>query len=191
MVFPGIRGAGKTEIQFCGTRAQHPDSSGPKLPPATFRRETCSRPASPPWARQVEALAFSLAALLVLFGLPRIPARRSSSIPLRSQGNHERRRRSRNLPRPSLFVPLICSVVLAAAGVSAYFWGHMLLDPATPIAGIAVLYGLMLSVTLVATDLQRREIAARLATERESAARVAGGAQGARALPPGGAAGRG
>ena len=141
-----------------------------------------SRPA---WARQVEALAFSLAALLVLFGLPRFPARRPSSIPLRTQGTHDRRRRSRNLPRPSLFVPLICSGVLAAAGVSAYFWGHMLLDPATPIAGITVLYGIMLSVTLVATDLQRREIAARLATERETAARVAGELEAARRIQTG------
>lgn len=141
-----------------------------------------SRPA---WARPVEALAFALAALLVVFGLPRLPARRSSSIPLRSQGTHERRRRSRNLPRPSLFVPLVCSGVLAAAGVSAYFWGQLLLDPATPVAGITVLYGLMLSVTLVATDLQRREIAARLATERETAARVAGELEAARRIQTG------
>lgn len=139
----------------------------------------------PIWARPVEALAFTLASLLVVFGLPRIPARRPSSIPLRTQVTHERRRRSRNLPRPSLFVPLICSVVLAAAGVSAYFWGQLLLDPATPIAGITVLYGLMLSATLVATDLQRREIAARLAIERESAARVAGELEAARRIQTG------
>ncbi|MDO8465894.1 MAG: SpoIIE family protein phosphatase, partial [Gallionella sp.] len=141
-----------------------------------------SRPA---WARPIEALAFALAALLVVFGLPRLAARRSSSIPLRTQGATDRRRRSRSLPRPSLAIPLVCSGVLAAAGVSAYFWGHVLLDPATPIAGITALYGLMLSVTLVATDFQRREIAARLATERETAARVAGELEAARRIQTG------
>lgn len=139
----------------------------------------------PSWARQAEALAFLLAAILVVFGAPRIPSRRPSFVPLRSHVTHERRNRSRSLPRRSLFIPLVCSVVFAAAGVSAYFWGHMLLDPATPIVGINVLYGLMLSATLVATDFQRREIAARLATERESAARVAGELEAARRIQTG------
>lgn len=141
-----------------------------------------SRPA---WARPIEALAFALAALLVVFGLPRLAARRSSSIPLRVPGAPDRRRRSRSLPRPSLVIPLVCSGVLAAAGVSAYSWGQVLLDPVTPMAGITVLYGLMLSVTLVATDFQRREIAARLATERETAARVAGELEAARRIQTG------
>ncbi len=141
-----------------------------------------SRPA---WGRQLEALAFALAAILVVFGMPQLPARRSSSIPLQTQGKNDRRRRSRSLPKPSLIVPLVSSIALAATGVSAYFWGHVLLDPATPIAGISALYGLMLSVTLVATDFQRREIAARLATERETAARVAGELEAARSIQTG------
>ena len=141
-----------------------------------------SRPA---WAKPLEALAFALAAVLVVFGMPRLPARRSPSVPLRTRGKNDRRSRSRDLPKPSLYVPLVCSTVLAAAGVSAYVWGHMLLDPATPIVGISALYGLMLSVTLVATDFQRREIAARLATERETAARVAGELEAARSIQTG------
>ena len=141
-----------------------------------------SRPA---WARPVETLVFALAAMLVVFGMPRIRLRRSKSVPLRSQATTERRNRSRNLPRPSLFIPLAWSVVLAAAGVGAYYWGRLLFDPATPLAGIIVLYGVMLSATLVATDLQRRALAARLAADREAAARVAGELEAARRIQMG------
>ena len=59
------------------------------------------------------------------------------------------------------------------------------MDPLTPIVGITVPYGRVLSVTVVATDLQRRDIAARLATERETAARVAGELEAARRIQTG------
>lgn len=141
-----------------------------------------SRPA---WARPAETLAFALAAALVVFGVPRIPPRRPLFTPRRQQPVQERRRHRRILPRRSLFIPLVCSVVLAAAGVGAYASGRLLFDPATPIAGITVLYGIMLSATLVATELQRRELAARLAADREAAARVAGELEAARRIQTG------
>ena len=104
----------------------------------------------PAWARLAEALAFALLAAVLIVGVPRVP------------------------PRRSLGIPLVCWGLVAAAGLGAYLGGRILLDPATLIAGINVLYGIMVSATLVAIDLQRRDLAARLATEREAAARVAG-----------------
>ncbi len=163
----------------------------------------------PVWARAVETLAFALAAALVVFGVPRIPLRRSpviarqsqpvserrhlrrflprrsSAVPHQRQRVSERRRHRRILPRRPLFIPLAWSAVLAAAGVGAYFWGRLLFDPATPIAGITVLYGIMLSASLVATELQRRALAARIAADREAAARVAGELEAARRIQMG------
>lgn len=104
----------------------------------------------PAWARFAEALAFALLAAVVIVGVPRVP------------------------PRRSFGIPLVCWALIAAAGTGAYLGSRVLLDPATLIAGINVLYGVMVSATLVAIDLERRDLAARLATEREAAARVAG-----------------
>ena len=104
----------------------------------------------PAWARLVEALVFALAAGVVIFWVPRVR------------------------PRRSFGIPLTCWFAVAAGGICAYFWGRALFDPATLIAGINILYGLMVSATLVAIDLERQDLAARLATEREAAARVAG-----------------
>ena len=139
----------------------------------------------PVWTRALETLAFALAAALVVFGVPRIPPRRSSVIPRQPQPVSERRRLRGILPRRSLFIPLAWSAVLAAAGVGAYFWGRLLFDPATPIAGITVIYGIMLSTSLVATELQRRALAARIAADREAAARVAGELEAARRIQMG------
>jgi serine phosphatase RsbU (regulator of sigma subunit)/CHASE2 domain-containing sensor protein len=104
----------------------------------------------PAWARIAEALAFALLAACVIKGVPRVP------------------------PRRSVVIPLACWSALAVSGAGAYLWGRLLFDPATLIAGINLLYGIMVSATLVATDLERRELAAHLAAEREAAARVAG-----------------
>ena len=161
----------------------------------------------PVWTRAFETLAFALAAALVIFGVPRVPLWRSSVIPrqpvserrhlrrilprrspvdpLQRQRGSERRRQRRILPRRPLFIPLAWSAVLAAAGVGAYFWGRLLFDPATPIAGITVIYGIMLSTSLVATELQRRALAARIAADREAAARVAGELEAARRIQTG------
>ncbi len=112
-----------------------------------FENSCC---AARPGRALAEALAFALMAAVIVIGVLRVP------------------------PRRSVVIPLVCWTLLAASGLGAYYWGRVLFDPGTLIWGINLLYGIMVSATLVAIDLERRELAARLATEREAAARVAG-----------------
>jgi CHASE2 domain-containing sensor protein len=88
----------------------------------------------PGWAHAAEALLFGLAAAMIVYGVPRVRPSRSVLILFASWGT------------------------LAAVAIASYLWGRILLDAATPIAGINVVYGVMLSATLVATDLQRRDL---------------------------------
>lgn len=106
-----------------------------------------SRPA---WAQLVEALVFILAAILFIVLVPR------------------------TRPMRSFLVLVACWTLVIAAGLSAYVFARTLFDPSTPLVGVTLLYGSMLSATLVASDRQRRQLSARLATEREAAARVTG-----------------
>jgi adenylate cyclase len=115
----------------------------------------------PPWARPVEALAFLFAAAVLIMTVPSVR------------------------PRRSFTILLVCWLTFALAGFTAYVWGRTLLDPTAPIAGVTVLYGLMLAATLVGLDLQRRQLSARLATEREAAARVTGELEAARRIQMG------
>ena len=104
----------------------------------------------PSWMRFVEALTFALLSAFIIIGVPRMP------------------------PKRSVVIPLVCWGSLVAAGVGAYLAVRMLFDGATLIAGVNLVYGVMVSATLVAIDLERRDLAAHLAAEREAAARVAG-----------------
>jgi serine phosphatase RsbU (regulator of sigma subunit) len=117
-----------------------------------------SRPAS---GRYVEALAFVLAAGLLIVVVPRTRSRVSFS------------------------VLAGCWVLLIAAGVAAYAFTRTLFDPTTPIAGMTLLFGLMLSATLVASDRHRRQLSAHLAAEREAAARVTGELEAAQRIQTG------
>lgn len=114
-----------------------------------------------PWAIPVEACAFLLGAALLVSRVPRLR------------------------PSRSFALLLACSAVLLAAGFAAYAWGRMLFDPTVPIVGLTVVFGFMLLATLVATDLQRRELSTRLAAEREAAARVTGELEAARRIQMG------
>lgn len=104
----------------------------------------------PIWAHIAESITFILLSSLVILCVPRIP------------------------PKRSIVIPVFCWSVLAISGVVTFHWGHLLLDPATPIAGINILYGLMVSATLVGADIERKSLSKSLAQEREAAARVAG-----------------
>ena len=115
----------------------------------------------PQWAVPAEALAFLLAAALLVSLVPRLR------------------------PSRSFALLLACSAVFLVAGFAAYAWGRMLFDPTAPIVGLTVVFGFMLLATLVATDLQRRELSARLAAEREAAARVTGELEAARRIQMG------
>jgi serine phosphatase RsbU (regulator of sigma subunit) len=125
---------------------------------AAYEGATLTRP---PWTRPLESAAFLLCAALVIITVPR------------------------TRPRGSFAVLLACCVVIAFAGIATYRWGRVLVDPTAPITGLTLLYGLMLSATLVGLDLQRRELSARLATEREAAARVTGELEAARRIQTG------
>jgi serine phosphatase RsbU (regulator of sigma subunit)/CHASE2 domain-containing sensor protein len=104
----------------------------------------------PAWAHFAEALVFALLAAVIIIGVPRVP------------------------PRRSVIIPVVCWTLVTAGGIGAYYASRLLFDPATLVAGINLLYGIMVSATLVAIDLERRQLTARLASERETAARVAG-----------------
>lgn len=115
----------------------------------------------PTWGRFVEALVFALAAGLLVFYVPRTRS------------------------RTSFAMLAACWIVIGAAGVVAYAYTRTLFDPTAPITGATLLYGLMLSATLVASDRQRRQLTARLASEREAAARVTGELEAARRIQTG------
>ena len=103
-----------------------------------------------PWGRYAEALVFLLVAGVLIVVVPR------------------------TRPMRSFLVLLTCCVLVIAGGVAAYLYGRALFDPTTPLVGVALLYGSMLSATLVASDRHRRQLSSRLASEREAAARVTG-----------------
>jgi serine phosphatase RsbU (regulator of sigma subunit) len=115
----------------------------------------------PPWTRPLEAIAFLLGATLLIMRVPRVR------------------------PRRSFAMLLACWLAFALAGVASYWGGRILLDPTTPMVGVTLLYGLMLSATLVGLELQRRELSERLASEREAAARVTGELEAARRIQTG------
>lgn len=112
-----------------------------------FEQSLLTRPA---WMRYLEALIFALIAAIVIFTVPRMP------------------------PKRSPIIPLACGALLIGGGLASYLGVRVLFDPATPIWGMNIVYGLMVSATLAAIDLERRDLAKRLAIERETAARVAG-----------------
>ena len=112
-----------------------------------FERSMLARPA---WMRILEAALFALIAAIVIFSVPRMP------------------------PKRSPVIPLACGALLAAGGLAGYLGTRVLFDPLTPIWGMNIVYGLMVSATLAAIDMERRDLAKRLAIEREAAARVAG-----------------
>jgi serine phosphatase RsbU (regulator of sigma subunit)/CHASE2 domain-containing sensor protein len=117
-----------------------------------------SRPA---WTRFLEAGLFALTAAAFIVLVPR------------------------TRPGRSFALLLAFAAVVVTAGIVAFLFGRTLFDPATPLAGTALLFGLMLSASLVAADLERRGLSARLAHEREAAARVMGEQEAARRIQMG------
>ena len=115
----------------------------------------------PGWGRYAEAAAFALAAFVLIVRVPR------------------------TRPRKSFLILMACSLTLIVSGVAAYQIARTLLDPTAPLVGVTLIYGLMVFATLVATDLQRRQMSARLAIQREATARVTGELEAARRIQMG------
>ena len=92
------------------------------------------------------------------------------------------------VPRSS---PMQAFVLLAAvlgaaalAGLITFNFG-LLIDTATPVAGAALVFTLVLAAVLAESQRQRRELAERLQAEREAAARLAGELESARRVQMG------
>ncbi len=101
-------------------------------------------------ARGIEAFAFALLAALSVLWVPRLSAPRSSLVLLGQ------------------------AAFLLGGGVTAYLWQQQLFDVLTPLLGLGLLHAALVLATMMAIELERRGLAARLVLEREAAARTAG-----------------
>ncbi|HZF19048.1 MAG TPA: CHASE2 domain-containing protein [Burkholderiales bacterium] len=112
----------------------------------------------PRWAPWVEACAFLLAGLVVVYGVPRLSPLRSSTL------------------------LLLLLAGMGAAGFAAYRGAELLLDAAVPGAAAAFLFAAMLVDTLAEANAQKKMLQERLQHEREAAARLAGELDAARRI---------
>jgi len=115
----------------------------------------------PRWAPWIEAFAFVVAGLAVVYCVPRLPPGRSTA----------------------LLVLLV--IALGLGGFAAYRGAGLLLDAAVPGAAIAFLFAAMLVETLADANAQKRALQERLQHEREAAARLAGELDAARRIQAG------
>ena len=115
----------------------------------------------PPLARGLELVMLASAGLLLVFVVPRLR------------------------PRVSATLLLGVIVVVLALGFVAYRTGGLLVDAATPALGLAVLYTVMLAVTLTETESRRRALRRQVERQREAAARLAGELEAARRIQMG------
>ncbi len=115
----------------------------------------------PSWSRLAETLAFLLLAGVAIAWVPRVSPRRGAW----------------------LFVASVA--LLAGSGVASFHGPRWLLDPLTPLLGIAGLQALLVYSGMVLMDMERRALAARLVIEREHAARAAGELEAARRIQTG------
>ena len=123
-----------------------------------FDRALLSRP---PFARGLEVAGLAAAGLLLAIAVPRLR------------------------PRTSLLVFLLLAAVVAALGFILYLARGVLLDWATPVLGLGMLYTLMLALTLTETQSQRRALRRQVEQQREAAARLAGELEAARRIQMG------
>jgi hypothetical protein len=88
-------------------------------------------------------------------------------------------------PRSAALIYLMLLGLLLASGFSLYYWLQLLVDVALPALTATILFGVMLTGTLIETDRQRRALRRALDTEREAAARAAGELEAARRIQMG------
>ncbi|MBI4938757.1 MAG: CHASE2 domain-containing protein [Nitrosomonadales bacterium] len=80
---------------------------------------------------------------------------------------------------------LLLLLVPPAAALAAYRWGLLLLDGATPAAGLVIVFGASLAFALNRANIKRRNLERKLQAEREQAARLAGEMDAARRIQAG------
>jgi serine phosphatase RsbU (regulator of sigma subunit) len=113
------------------------------------------------WAPWIEALAFVVGGLIVVYSVPRLSPMRSTA----------------------LLVVLL--IALGAGGFAAYRGAELLLDASVPGAAIVFLFAAMLVETLTDANAQKKSLEQRLQHEREAAARLAGELDAARRIQMG------
>ena len=112
----------------------------------------------PAWAPLAEAAGFLLLGALLVWGAPRWQVRNGA------------------------LVAFGCVVVPLAAVFAAFRGERLLLDAATPVAGLIVLSGTLLALTLADATRNRKMLEQVLQRQREEAARVAGELQAAQRI---------
>ena len=113
------------------------------------------------WAPWIEALAFVVVGLIVVYSVPRLSPMRSTT----------------------LLVVLL--IALGAGGFAAYRGADLLLDASVPGAATVFLFAAMLIETLAEANAQKKSLQERLQREREAAARLAGELDAARRIQMG------
>lgn len=115
----------------------------------------------PRWAPWIEALAFVIAGLAVVYCVPRFSPGRSTAL------------------------LVLVVITLGVAGFAAYRGAGLLLDAAVPGAAIAFLFAAMLVETLADANAQKKSLQEKLQHEREAAARLSGELDAARRIQVG------
>jgi len=88
-------------------------------------------------------------------------------------------------PRFSAVIYAGIMMALSTFGFALYYWKQLLLSIVLPAAATNVLFGVMLTGTLIEADRQRRALRGALAAEREAAAHAAGELEAARRIQMG------
>ena len=88
-------------------------------------------------------------------------------------------------PRFSAVIYAGIMMALSTLGFALYYWKQLLLSIVLPAAATNVLFGVMLTGTLIEADRQRRALRSALDAEREAAAHVAGELEAARRIQMG------
>jgi serine phosphatase RsbU (regulator of sigma subunit)/CHASE2 domain-containing sensor protein len=112
----------------------------------------------PAWAPFVEATGFALLGALLVWATPLWK------------------------PRNSAGLALACCLVAVGTGCAAFRTHHLLLDAATPVAGLALAFGAMLLLTLAEATRHRHALERVVQHQREHAARIAGELDAARRI---------
>jgi serine phosphatase RsbU (regulator of sigma subunit)/CHASE2 domain-containing sensor protein len=115
----------------------------------------------PPMVRGLEMTVLATFGLVLIFGVPRLR------------------------PRISVVVFLLLAGAIVALGFVLFVSRGILLDWASPVVALGVLYTVMLGVTLTETETQRRVLRREVERQREAAARLAGELEAARRIQMG------
>ena len=159
LVLVSVTGLGLGDVQATPLGERMPGSEiHAQLLESLHDGTTLIRPA---WAAQAELAAFALLAILLVALVPHLAPRHGALLALAGVG-------------------------LVGAGAFALFrWQRLLLDAATPGAGVLLVFGSVLVLTLAEAHRQRRALEQEMQLQRERAARIEGELAAARRIQTG------